>query len=113
GAVGDLVPRPRLVAPHQAGPVGEALGERLVDGDEIELHAGQSVIVTDSMTTGSTGRSPGPVGVAAMASTTARLSASATSPKIVWRFWRCGVGPTVMKNWEPLVPGPALAIASL
>ncbi|MEZ5180542.1 MAG: hypothetical protein R2702_01465 [Acidimicrobiales bacterium] len=42
----------------------------------------------------------------AMASTTALIAPSATSPKMVWRFWRCGVGPTVMKNCEPLVPGP-------
>ncbi|COX39866.1 Uncharacterised protein [Mycobacterium tuberculosis] len=31
---------------------------------------------------------------------------------MVWRRFRCGVLPTVMKNCEPLVPGPALAIAS-
>ncbi len=30
-----------------------------------------------------------------------------TSPKMVWRIFRCGVGATVMKNCEPLVPGPA------
>ena len=33
-----------------------------------------------------------------------------TSPKIVWWLSRCGVGPSVMKNWPPLVLGPAFAI---
>ena len=51
-------------------------------------------------------------GVVAIASTTSRDVWSATSPKIVWRFWRCGVGATVTKNCEPLVPGPAFAMAS-
>ena len=32
--------------------------------------------------------------------------------KIVCFVFSHGVAPTVMKNWEPLVPGPALAIAS-
>ena len=40
-------------------------------------------ISTVSMTTGSTGRSPGPVAVVPIASTTSRLSWSATSPKMV------------------------------
>ena len=38
---------------------------------------------------------------------------STTSPKIVWRLSRCGVGATVMKNWLPFVFGPALAMESL
>ena len=67
---------------------------------------------TDSMTTSSTGLSIRPVGVVAMASTTSRLAWSATSPKIVCLKFRCGVLPTVMKNCEPLLFGPALAIAS-
>ena len=50
--------------------------------------------------------------VLAILSTTARDAASATSPKIVCLRLRCGVGPTVMKNCDPLVPGPAFAIAS-
>ena len=50
--------------------------------------------------------------VVAIESTTSRLAWSATSPKIVCLRLRCGVGPTVMKNCEPLVPGPALAMAS-
>ena len=64
------------------------------------------------MTTGSTGRSIGPVGVVAIASTTSREASSATSPKMVCLPVQAGSGPTVMKNCEPLVPGPALAIAS-
>ena len=66
----------------------------------------------DSITTGSVGRSLRSVAVVAIASTTFCDSGSTTSPKIVWRRFRCGVGVTVMKNYEPLVPGPALAIAS-
>lgn len=69
-------------------------------------------IVIDSTTTSSVGRSLRSVGVPAMASTTFWDSGSTTSPKIVWRRLRCGVFPTVMKNCEPFVPGPALAIAS-
>ncbi len=64
------------------------------------------------MVTSWAGRSPGPVAAVAIASTTARLSASATSPKIVCLRVRCVVGATVMKNCEPFVPGPELAIAS-
>ena len=36
---------------------------------------------------------------------------STTSPKMVCLPSRCGVGTKVMKNCEPSVPGPALAIA--
>lgn len=31
-------------------------------------------------------------------------------PKTTWRPSRCGVSFVVMKNWEPLVLGPALAM---
>src|SRR5207237_2228479 len=34
-----------------------------------------------------------------------------TSPKMVCLLLRCGVGTSVMKNCEPLVFGPAFAIA--
>jgi hypothetical protein len=43
---------------------------------------------------------------------TALLSSSTTSPKIVCLKFSQVVAATVMKNCEPLVPGPALAIAS-
>src|SRR5205814_5302953 len=33
-----------------------------------------------------------------------------TTPKTPCLPFRCGVGPKVMKNWEPLVLGPAFAI---
>ena len=62
--------------------------------------------------TGSIGRSPAPVWTPAMASTTSREAWSATSPKIVCLKFSQVVGATVMKYWEPLVPGPAFAIAS-
>src|SRR6478735_1189280 len=65
------------------------------------------------MTTGSTGRSPGPMSVVAIASTTSREAWSETSPKIVCLKFSQGVAPTVMKNCEPLVPGPALAVAGV
>ena len=58
------------------------------------------------------GLSPRPVGVVSIASTTSREAWSATSPKIVCLKFSHGVAPTVMKNCEPLVPGPALAMAS-
>ena len=35
-----------------------------------------------------------------------------TFPKTVWRPSRWGVATWVMKNWEPLVPGPAFAMES-
>ena len=35
-----------------------------------------------------------------------------TTPKMVCLLSSHGVGPTVMKNCDPLVPGPVLAIAS-
>src|ERR1700737_3057628 len=37
---------------------------------------------------------------------------STTSPKMLWRLSRWGGAATVMKNWLPFVPGPALAIES-
>ena len=46
-----------------------------------------------------------PVGVLPIASTTSRLAWSATSPKIVCLPFSHGVGPTVTKNCDPLVPG--------
>ncbi|SHS95876.1 Uncharacterised protein [Mycobacteroides abscessus subsp. abscessus] len=64
------------------------------------------------ITTSSVGRSPRSTAVEAMESTTCCEAGSTTSPKMVWRRFRCGVLPTVMKNCEPLVPGPALAMAS-
>ena len=70
------------------------------------------MISTDSMTTGSTGLSLRPVSVVPIASTTSREAWSATSPKIVCLKFSHVVAPVVMKNCEPLVPGPALAIAS-
>ncbi len=69
-------------------------------------------IVSFSMTTGSIGRSKPSVAAAPIASTTALLAASTTSPKIVCLRLSQSVGTSVMKNCEPLVPGPALAIAS-
>ena len=45
------------------------------------------------MTTGSVGRSLRSVAVVAIASTTCCDSGSTTSPKIVWRRFRCGVWP--------------------
>jgi hypothetical protein len=68
--------------------------------------------VTEVIVMSWTGRSCGPVLAVAIVSTTLRLWSSATSPKIVCLRLRCGVAPTVMKNCEPFVPGPAFAIAS-
>src|SRR5690606_38764057 len=101
--------------------VGERPGDRLVDVRQVQFHVllvGQlsSVTVTDWITTSDWGRSLRSTGVVAMASTTFLDSSSATRPKIVCLPFRCGVGPTVMKNWEPLVPRPpwvpAFAMAS-
>src|SRR5262249_51608560 len=36
-----------------------------------------------------------------------------TSPNTVCTSFRCGVGPKVMKNWLPSVPGPRCAIDSI
>src|SRR5690606_15280652 len=67
-------------------------------------------IVTDWRTTGSSGLSIWSVATSEMATTTSLPST--TSPKIVCRPLSQSVVPTVMKNWDPLLFGPALAIAS-
>src|SRR5262245_21710357 len=79
---------------------------RAVSG--VRGHQAVRSIVTLLMTTGVTGRSCRPVGVAPIFFTTS--SPSTTSPKTEWRLSRCGVGPSVMKNWLPLVFGPAFAM---
>src|SRR6266567_4681458 len=67
--------------------------------------------VTDSMRTSSRGRSPGPVSRAEIASTTSMPEA--TRPKTVCLPSSHGHASAVtMKNWLPLVLGPAFAIAS-
>src|SRR5262245_39737974 len=71
-------------------------------------HQAARSIVTLLITTGVTGRSWRPVGTAPIFLTTS--SPSTTSPNTEWRLSRCGVGPSVMKNWLPFVFGPALAI---
>lgn len=50
----------------------------------------------------------GSVATAAIASTTFRLSWPATSPKMVCFRFSQVAAPTVTKNCEPLVPGPAV-----
>lgn len=65
------------------------------------------------ITTGVTGTSCAPVGVVAILSTTACEAASLTAPKIVCLRFNHVVGATVMKNCEPFVPGPELAIARM
>ena len=67
-------------------------------------------ISTDSSTTSCTGRSFRPVWTRLISSTTS--VPSTTSPKMVCLPFSHGVGTAVMKNCEPLVPGPALAMAS-
>src|SRR5699024_9841099 len=79
-------------------------------------------IVTDWMTTSSRGRSRMSVLAEPIVSTTFLDSSSSTWPNTVCLPCRCGVGPRVMKNCEPLVPEgrpvmafmrlPALAMAS-
>ena len=59
------------------------------------------------------GRSPEPVFVLPMASTTFCDAASFTSPKMVCLRLSQVVGATVIKNCEPLVPGPEFAIARM
>ena len=66
--------------------------------------------VTDSIVTSSTGLSWLPVFIRLIRSTTS--APSMTSPKMVCFPLSHGVGTTVMKNCEPLVPGQAFAIAS-
>ena len=65
-----------------------------------------------SIVTGDVGRSSRSVSNAAMVSTVPRLSASDTSPKMVCLRLSHAVVPTVMKNCEPLVLAPALAMAN-
>ena len=70
-------------------------------------------ISTDSMTTGSTGRSPaaGRGGADRVDHVAAGLVGDLAEDRVL----ACSAtasAPTVMKNCEPLVPGPALAIAS-
>src|SRR5688572_21060750 len=81
--------------------------QECVDRPIVGHHATRS-IVTLFITTGVTGRSCRPVATPPIRCTTS--SPSTTSPKTEWRLSRCGVGPSVMKNWLPLVFGPALAI---
>ena len=64
-------------------------------------------MVTDWSTTSVAGRSPGTVCTRLILSTTS--APPMTSPKIVCLPFSHGVGPTVIKNCEPLVPGPAFA----
>ena len=68
-------------------------------------------MVTDSMVTSVTGRSLRPVFTFCMASTTSRPATTCPNSEY------CGgslvpAGPLTMKNWLPLVSGPALAMAS-
>src|SRR6267142_2597666 len=69
-------------------------------------------IVKCTMRTGVSGLSLGPTGRRAIFFTRATL-ASSHCPKIVWRpdRWRLCAESSVMKNCEPLVLGPELAIA--
>ncbi len=67
-----------------------------------------SEIVTDSITTSSRGRSPLPVGVLPMARTTS--IPSFTLPNTACLPSSQGVAARVMKNWDPPVLGPALAM---
>lgn len=74
--------RPAEPQPPQQQPV--AARERTLDrvARSQTPDEGQEMS-TDSITTGSTGRSPAPVGVVAILSTTSREASSATSPKMV------------------------------
>src|SRR5690606_38784707 len=111
---------PRAARPYRRS--GGTVGRRYGSGPHHPLAAPArarrrsegtaQVISTRSSTTSCRGRSFASVGTAAIASTTRADSSSATWPKIVCLKLRCGVGATVMKNCEPFVPGPALAIAS-
>ena len=101
----------RPVAPLAADP-GLAIRVPVADrgGRPGSVMTGRSlsprVISTDSMTTGSTGRSRGPVGVVAIASTTSRLGLVGDLAEDRVLVVQPGASaPTVMKNCEPLVPG--------
>ena len=105
-APGEADRPPGTLMPPLSGPSGDGVvgsGHRSAYSPETS---------TVSITMSDTGRSPGPVGAAAIASTTSREDWSATSPKMVCLRLSHVVGATVMKNCEPLVPGPAFAIAS-
>jgi Asp-tRNA(Asn)/Glu-tRNA(Gln) amidotransferase A subunit family amidase len=65
-------------------------------------------IVTFFISTGVTGRSFRSTCTAPIFCTTSMPDT--TAPKTECLRSRCGVGPSVMKNWLPLVFGPALAI---
>src|SRR5690606_16520551 len=78
-----------------------------------EDHSLSRWMVTDSKTTSWVGRSLASVGTWEIATATSRLSSSATSPKMVCMPSSHGVGTVVMKNWDPFVFGPELAMASL
>ena len=67
-------------------------------------------MVTLFITTGSTGLSRASVGVLPIFFTTSRPLV--TLPNTVCLPSRCGVGARVMKNWLPLVLGPAFAMLS-
>src|SRR5687767_12394966 len=75
---------------------------------DVPLVGHTRLIVIWLIVTGFTGRSLRPVGTEPIRFTTS--IPSTTSPKTECRLSRCGVGPRVMKNWLPLVLGPALAI---
>src|SRR5271165_2182448 len=67
-------------------------------------------IVTDSSTTGFWGLFPGPLATFEILS--AMAWPSTTSPKMVCLQVSHSVGATVMKNWQPFVLGPLLAMAN-
>ena len=94
----DLLSRRATYARHAAAHDPPVAPRRTVSGQARSM-------VTRSITTGSTGRSPRPVWAAEIASTTSRPASSATSPKIVCLRLSQGWAPTVMKNCDPLVPG--------
>src|SRR5215472_6405660 len=88
-------------------------GEKDDDFDRIHKAPAQLTrsMVTDCRTTSFLGRSCAPRAAVEILSTMS--CPSMTSPKIVCFPVSHSVGATVMKNCEPLVFGPALAMASL
>ena len=96
-----LVPKPLRATPN-THPCG--LSSRLLPiASRLYL-----LIVTFSITTGSTGPSMGPVFTEPIFCTTS--IPLTTLPKTECAPSRWGVGARVTKNWLPLVPGPAFAI---
>src|SRR4051794_12154856 len=92
----------------------DLVGDLLVDLELVRAPFGhrapQSESSTRSMTWLSSGRSPAPVGADSILST--ESIPSLTQPKTVCFPSSHGAASVVtMKNWEPLVLGPALAIA--